>query len=155
LGIAGIVRLQFSLHQVIQAHGEELAEIRARAMKESLEAVGRFDTERVRRRFLDGFEPSYTRVIVVSGERVGFLVVREAESHLLLDHLYIEPAAQGIGLGSAVLRTVIEEARESKKALRLGALKNSLANVFYKKHGFELERVEEWDNCYVLPYSDA
>jgi ribosomal protein S18 acetylase RimI-like enzyme len=147
--------LQFTLHQVNQAHGEELAEIRARAMKESLEAVGRFDPERVRRRFLDGFEPSCTRVIVSSGESVGFVVIRQVESHLLLDHLYIEPRVQGAGLGSAVLRTVIAEARKAKKALRLGALKHSHANIFYKKHGFELERVEEWDNYYVLPYSDA
>jgi ribosomal protein S18 acetylase RimI-like enzyme len=147
--------LQFTLHQVNPAHGEELADIRARAMKESLEAVGRFDPERVRRRFLDGFEPLCTRAIVASGERVGFLVVRHVENHLLLDHLYIEPRVQGTGLGSAVLRTVIAEARKAKKALRLGVLKQGQVNVFYKKHGFELERVEEWDNYYVLPYSDA
>ena len=147
--------MQFTLHQVNQAHGEELADIRARAMKESLEALGRFDPERVRHRFLDGFEPSCTRAIVASGERVGFLVVRQVESHLLLDHLYIEPRVQGTGLGSAVLRAVIAEAQKAKKALRLRALKHSRANVFYTKHGFELERVEEWDNYYVLPYSDA
>ena len=147
--------MQLTLHQVNQANGEELADIRARAMKESLEAVGRFDPDRVRRRFLDGFEPSHTRVIVASGGWVGFLVVRPVETHLLLDHLYIQPRVQGTGLGSAVLRMVIAEASEAKKTLRLGALKSSRANVFYKKHGFELELVEEWDNYYVLPYSDA
>lgn len=42
---------------------EALADLRARAMRPSLEAVGRFDPVRARKRFLDGFVPDQTQVL--------------------------------------------------------------------------------------------
>lgn len=47
-----------------QQQGDDLADIRAAAMQPSLEAVGRFDANRVRSRFLDTFVPNDTTVIV-------------------------------------------------------------------------------------------
>lgn len=72
-------------------------------MKESLERIGRFDPVRARERFVVGFEPSATRHIVVTGQRVGFVVVKARPADLLLDHLYLRPMTQGRGIGSAVL----------------------------------------------------
>ena len=142
--------LSFLLRPARAIDGTALAEIRAEAMRPSLEAIGRFDPSRVRTRFLDGFAPQCTREIVVDGARVGFVVVRPVDDHLLLDHLYVTPDSQGRGLGSAVLRAVIAEAQAAKKVLRVGALKHSASNAFYVKHGFRLERVAEWDNYYAL-----
>ena len=131
--------------------GAALAGIRARAMRPSLEAVGRFDAERVRHRFLDSFDPQYTRKVVVADALVGVVVVRPVDDHFLLDHLYMEPACQGAGIGSVVLGRVIQEARAAARLLRVGALKQSRSNHFYLRHGFTLESQGEWDNYYVLP----
>ncbi|MFO1414834.1 MAG: GNAT family N-acetyltransferase [Burkholderiales bacterium] len=141
----------FALHPVADADAEALADLRVAAMRPSLEAVGRFDEARARRRLLDGFDAHCTRAIVAGGERVGFVVVRPAGDDLLLDHLYLAPSAQRAGLGSAVLRRVIDEARAAGRALRVGALKDSPANAFYAKHGFRLAATSEWDNHYLLP----
>jgi ribosomal protein S18 acetylase RimI-like enzyme len=124
-------------------------------MRPSLEAVGRFDPERAKSRFLEGFEPTLTREIRLGGKRVGFVVVRPVGDHLLLEHLYVSPGNQGCGLGSGALRAVIAEARAAKLVLRVGALKMSPSNAFYRKHGFELEREAEWDNYYALEPSEA
>ena len=134
---------------------EALATIRVQAMKPSLEAIGRFDEDRARRRILDSFDPNTTSEILVEEERVGFLVIRRLENHFYLDHLYISPKYQGKGLGSAVLRQLIEEANVANLPIRLGALKFSPSNRFYASHGFCLEREEEWDNYYVLQPSKA
>ncbi|MEP0074002.1 MAG: hypothetical protein ABJE79_14995 [Marinomonas sp.] len=53
-----------------------MAEIRAAAMKPSLEALGRFDERRVRDRFLESFTPDETFQIVSDDEILGFFVVR-------------------------------------------------------------------------------
>ena len=45
----------------IQSDGNRLAEIRAAAMKSSLEALGRFDEQRVRDRFLESFTPDESK----------------------------------------------------------------------------------------------
>ena len=144
-----------TLRPVRKEDGAALAEIRARAMQPSLEALGRFDPQRVRSRFLESFTPEYTRGVFLHEQLVGVLVVRPVDAHLLLDHLYIEPLHHSAGIGSAVLETVIRESREIGKALRVGALKGSKSNHFYLRRGFELESEGEWDNYYALQPSEA
>jgi ribosomal protein S18 acetylase RimI-like enzyme len=118
-------------------------------MRESLERLGRFDPQRARDRFLAAFDPAATRHVVASGERVGFVVVRSREDGLLLDHLYIVPSAQGRGVGAAVMADVLADADARRLPVRLGALRESAANRFYERHGFELVERGEWDNHYV------
>jgi ribosomal protein S18 acetylase RimI-like enzyme len=132
-----------------QADANALATLRVHAMRESLEQLGRFDAERARARFLLSFEPSLTRHIVQAGETVGFVVVRPHETQLLLDHLYIHPDHQGQGLGAAVLAIIFSEADGAGKDLRVGALKQSRANDFYVRHGFQPVEKGEWDNYYL------
>lgn len=127
---------------------EALAELRILSMKESLEALGRFDPVRARRRFLDGFEREATRKIDVAGRLAGFYVIKDKGDHLYLDHLYIHPEFQGNGLGSVALKSIMAEAQERKLPLRLGALRGSRSNAFYRSHGFVQTHEEEWDIYY-------
>jgi GNAT superfamily N-acetyltransferase len=129
--------------------GPALAELRVQAMRESLEAVGRFDPVRARTRFLGSFEPAHTRAVVVAGQTAGFLVLRPDSSPWLLDHLYIAPAHQRQGLGAALLRQLFAEADQAQQPLRVGALKGSRSNTFYQRHGFELVASGEWDHYYL------
>jgi len=140
-----------ALRGVTQDDGRALAELRVEAMRESLESVGRFNPERARARFLDGFDPTNTREVVSENTRVGFVVVRQAEDLLMLDHLYIAPENQGLGYGSQILRAIFAEADRENKVLRVGALKGSKSNEFYARHGFKLVESTEWDNYYVRP----
>ena len=130
---------------------DELAELRVAAMRESLERVGRFDPTRARERFLQGFNPDRTRHIVSSGARSGFVVVSESPDALVIDHLYIHPAHQGAGLGSAVLREILAAADAQSMRVRVTALRQSESNRFYVRHGFELERTSEFDHWYMRP----
>lgn len=132
-----------------QSDLENLVAIRIEAMRESLERVGRFDPMRARERFLSGFEACNTRYIEVSGERVGFVVVKHHHSELLLDHLYVRPSAQGSGVGSAVLTQIFKEADAAVLPIRVGALKESASNRFYTRHGFQFIESSEFDNYYV------
>jgi len=127
---------------------EQLVAIRLEAMRESLSRIGRFDPGRARERLVAGFEPAATRHILFGGERVGFVVVKQQSDGLLLDHLYLRPGAQGRGLGSAVLKTVIADAAARGKVLFVGALRDSEANRFYLRHGFQKTGESEWDVYY-------
>ena len=133
------------------ADADALATLRVAAMRESLEQLGRFDPRRARDRFLATFEPAHTRHIVVDGERVGFVVLRAQGEEWLLDHLYVRPASQGRGTGTAVLHDVFACADAQGRALRVGALRESPANRFYMRHGFDLVERAEWDNHYRRP----
>lgn len=127
---------------------DELVAIRVAAMRESLERIGRFDPVRARERFQSGFSPQQTRYILLNDQRVGFVVVKQNDGHLLLDHLYLHPDHQGKGIGSAVLAQLFADAAAARLPIRVGALKQSEANRFYQQHGFVQIDEGEWDIYY-------
>ena len=66
----------FTLQDARAADFESLLALRLRAMRESLEHLGRYDEQRARDRLAAGFDPAHTWHILVAGHRVGFLVVK-------------------------------------------------------------------------------
>jgi N-acetylglutamate synthase-like GNAT family acetyltransferase len=137
-----------ALKPAVAEDATELAELRVRAMRPSLEAVGRFDPERARTRFLDSFDSSATWHILEDGKPVGVLVLRAKQDHLLLDHLYVEPGSQGQNVGHEVMQYVLSQAKQQGLPVKVGALKGSRSNEFYIRHGFTLVSAAEWDNYY-------
>ena len=134
---------------------QALADIRAKAMRESLEAVDRYDSVRVRERFLSGFLPELTHKILVDGQVAGFYMVTEYPDHFFLNHLYILPEFQNRKLGSEALTTVLGIVEKVSKPLRLGALRDSPANDFYLSHGFSKTAEEEFDIYYEFRHGSA
>lgn len=128
---------------------ESLYQIRLVAMRNSLERIGRFDPLRVRHRLADSWDPAMTQHIVCDGVRVGFYMLRRTDHALVLQHLYLMPAAQGRGVGSAVMRMLIDESNWAGLPLRVTALRESPANAFYRKHGFVPCSSDEFDLGYV------
>jgi GNAT superfamily N-acetyltransferase len=143
---------QNSSVMLVPAHQDDLDDlvaIRIEAMRESLERVGRFDPVRARERFVSGFDAGSTRNIEVAGSLVGFVVVKLFDNEWVLDHLYLMPSVQGLGVGSAVLAQVFREADAVGLPIKVGALKQSASNRFYMRHGFQFVESGEFDNYYV------
>lgn len=140
--------MNYQLCNVKEHEKEALAQLRISAMRESLEAIGRFDPVRARGRFIDSFDRGSTRKIVIDGRIVGFYALKDIGDHLYLDHLYIHPDSQGHGLGASVLASILSLAQRRKLPLRLGALRGSRSNRFYLSHGFVQTGESEWDIYY-------
>jgi GNAT superfamily N-acetyltransferase len=138
---------------------DALLSLRMAAMRESLQRLGRFDPQRARERLSRAFEPAHTRHILMGGERVGFLVLLPMPAtqpdHLVLDHLYVAPQAQRLGVGSWVMEQVLNQADRLHLPVRVMALKLSDANGFYLRHGFVLQHESEWDLHYLRPARGA
>lgn len=134
--------------QALQTDAEEMADLRVAAMRQSLEALGRFDPVRARNRLLDGFDPTCTFKIERDGQMVGFFVLKQHADHLHLDHLYVRQSEQGNGIGGKVITHVKITAQAQNLPVRLCALKNSKANEFYAAMGFEITRHEPFDTHY-------
>lgn len=128
---------------------EALLALRIAALRPSLERLGRFDPGRARARFAGQFEPRWMRWIESDVERVGLLTLRrEGEACWQLDHLYIDPKAQGQGVGAWALQQAQAEATEAGRGIELQALQHSDANRFYRRHGFALVSEDELDCHY-------
>lgn len=126
-----------------------LADLRVRAMRESLEAVGRFDERRARDRLLGDFASDCTTLILSRGSLAGFYVLKDEGQEILLQHLYVEPALQSLGIGSQALERIFDEANRRLCRLKVGALIGSASNRFYQRHGFRLVARSEFDVYYV------
>jgi len=63
---------------------------------------------------------------------------RAAEAEVFLKQLYISPMHQRRGIGSRVMRMLLEERRGTAKSMALFVLKNNPAFSFYQRHGFKV-----------------
>jgi GNAT superfamily N-acetyltransferase len=120
-----------------------MAELRAVVMRADLERLGRYDDQRVRRRFLDAYRPEHTSVIEVGGVDVGLFAVRPEAQERWFEHLYVALDHQGQGLGSGVLQHVLQV--DDLRPLRLDVLQGSQARRLYERHGFVVEREDDVD----------
>jgi len=143
------------LTEVSPHDAEALVDLRITAMRESLERIGRFDPDRARHRFMNTFEPAFTRHIELGHQRVGFVVVKPEPQALSIEHLYIHPDHQGKGIGGEVLRRIFNDADSKGMPTRVGALRGSDSNRFYSSHGFALVEEGEWDLYYLRPAIEA
>lgn len=124
---------------------EPIAELRAVVMRPDLERLGRFDEHRVRQRFRDAFVPAHMSVIEAEGRFAGCVALRPAEDAHWLEHFFLDPALQGRGLGSAVLRTLLKRTDADGAPVRLNVLQGSAARRLYERHGFTMESEDAVD----------
>ena len=125
--------------------GPPLAELRAVALRASLERVGRFDDVRVRQRFLASYAPADTHVLRGAGGVVGSLALRTTAAGRWIEHFYLHPSLQGRGLGSAVLHAVTSAADRTATTLHLDVLRGSDARRLYERHGFSFDHEDAVD----------
>lgn len=118
---------------------EAVVELRAVVMRADLERLGRYDEQRVRQRLRDGFDPAHTWVIEVGEAFAGCVALRPAEDAHWLEHFYLAPHLQGTGIGSGVLRELLERCDRGGSRVRLNVLQGSAARRLYERHGFAVE----------------
>ncbi|MFI9757123.1 GNAT family N-acetyltransferase [Streptomyces sp. NPDC051963] len=135
----------WALRPAQPADVEAIAELRATVMRTDLERLGRFDEHRVRQRLRDSFSPQHTSIIVAEGAFAGCVTVRPADDGRWLEHFYLAPGLQGRGLGSAVLRTLLEQIDADRMLVRLNVLRGSAARRLYERHGFTVETQDPID----------
>jgi ribosomal protein S18 acetylase RimI-like enzyme len=90
--------------------------------------------------FASLWRPDDTRIITLSGQDIGWVEFRRAGDELFLKQLYVAPAYQRRGVGSQVLRLLLEERCKTATSMALFVLKNNPAFRFYERHGFEVVR---------------
>lgn len=131
---------RWRLRPAVGADLEVLAELRATVLRADLERLGRYDERRVRQRLRDSFSPTHTSIILTSGELAGSITLRPTtDGRQLLEHFYLAPRLQGRGLGSAVLKTVLEGTDSRDQTVGLDVLQGSAARRLYERHGFVVE----------------
>jgi ribosomal protein S18 acetylase RimI-like enzyme len=106
-----------------------------------VEAVWGWDEADQRRRFHEAFTPARTqrtRLIVVDGVEVGVLIVEDQGGEVLLELIEVLPSYQRRGLGSAVVRDLLDRASRRGSPVALRVLKVNPAQKLYRRLGFDV-----------------
>lgn len=135
----------WTLRPALPEDVEAIAELRAVVMRPDLERLGRYDGRRVRQRLRDSYSSEHTSIVEAAGAFVGCVALRPAADGRWLEHFYLSPAHQGHGIGSAVLRTLLDRAEAERVPVHLNVLRGSPARRLYERHGFTLEREDAVD----------
>jgi GNAT superfamily N-acetyltransferase len=90
----------------------------------------------MRQGYRSTFPQAQFAIIQRAGIPVGRLVLNRAEAEIRVVDIALLPAHRNQGLGTKLMRMVLEEALQSGKPVRLRALQNSRAVRFYTRLGF-------------------
>ena len=115
---------------------DRLFEIHRAAMRDYVAAVWGWEEVDQRARFHAGFEPARVSVVVAGGSSVGLLRVEDRGDELFLATIELAPEAQGGGLGTAIIQSILSEARQRKLPVRLQVLLRNPAQRLYERLGF-------------------
>jgi ribosomal protein S18 acetylase RimI-like enzyme len=119
------------------ADREFLYALNEATMRGHAEKIWGWDESKQRAFFDNRFQPDEWQVIQVAGEDVGVLIVRDDGHELYLAEIQILPEWQGLGIGSGVVRSLMEDAASRRKPLTLRVLEvNGRARALYERLGF-------------------
>jgi ribosomal protein S18 acetylase RimI-like enzyme len=128
----------YSLRTASQHDFEFLHALKRSAYEEHVVATyGAWDDPWQRDRFAAQFDPPAVQVVIADGRAVGELVVQWHEDPVFLAAIEIEPELRGRGIGTAIIRDVVDRAGRQGKTVRLQVFKvNERAIRLYEKLGF-------------------
>jgi GNAT superfamily N-acetyltransferase len=94
--------------------------------------------------FASQFKVDEARLIMMDDQRVGWIQTQQDVNAVILHQFYVLPALQRRGIGTQVLRMVIQEARDQREPLNVAVVKINPAKSLYDRHGFRITHEDEY-----------
>jgi ribosomal protein S18 acetylase RimI-like enzyme len=141
---------RYELRAATEGDRDWLYDLKVDAYRQVVERqFGSWDHRFQRQMFEEAWKPTQSRIIAMDGTDVGLLVVDDRDSEVWLVEIQVSPAARNRGLGSHIIRDLVERARTEGKPLLLQVLHaNHRAKSLYVRLGFS--RVGQTGTHYVM-----
>jgi ribosomal protein S18 acetylase RimI-like enzyme len=97
---------------------------------------GRWNESRVLQESLEDSISPNAQVIQIGDVAVGVFLVERSPTHIQLEQIYLLPEYQRLGVGSALIHSLIKEASQAQIPIRLRVMAVNPAKKFYEKLGF-------------------
>ncbi len=100
--------------------------------------------------FDEDFAPDNSELVMCDGEPCGYITKERSDEGITLHELVVSPDYQGKGIGSMLLKEVMDEGRKTGMSVKLMALKKNKAAELYRRMGFK--EVQESDTHYFFEF---
>jgi len=113
-----------------------LYDLHRAAMQHYVTQTWGWDEAWQRQYFQQHFNQAECQIIIFEGKEVGAFSVRKRETEVFLNFIEVLPEYQNRGIGTAVIRSLIEGAHHSGWPVGLQVLKVNPARSLYERLGF-------------------
>ena len=103
------------------------------------------------KRFRKNYNTETISVIQLDGEDIGMLKTEKRKDHIYFGDIQLKEAFQRRGIGTSLIRDVIEKAKADGLPLRLRVLKENPVVELYNRLGFV--KTKEFKHCHELEWS--
>lgn len=108
-----------------------------RTMREFIVATwGAWSESRVQAESREDSSSPNAQVVLVGDVAVGVFLVERHSTHIQLEQIYLLPEYQHLGIGTALMNSLIVEAEQHKIPIRLRVMAVNSAKKFYEQFGF-------------------
>lgn len=143
-----MLSVKYFLRAVKTADFDFLYRLKVVCLKEYIEAIWGWDEAKQRRLFKDNFDLATSQIIVAFGRDIGQLSIVERQDEIFLSGIYILPGYQSLGLGSQIIRELLDSARANERPVRLQVLVSNPARALYERLGFSV--IDKNDTHFIL-----
>jgi ribosomal protein S18 acetylase RimI-like enzyme len=97
---------------------------------------GTWNEDRVRRESHEDSRSPNAQVVLVDDTSVGVFVVERFLTHIQIEQIYLLPEYQRLGIGTALIKSLMFDAAQFKIPVRLRVMRVNPAKSFYERLGF-------------------
>lgn len=130
--------VDFSMRPATEADADFLWDLHRVTLKPYVEQTWGWDDAFQERYFREHFSPSNSQVIQCEGKDVGVITVEENQLGYILSNIELYPQYQGLGIGTTLIRELLEKAAGRGLPVSLRVLKVNPAGQLYLRLGFNV-----------------
>jgi ribosomal protein S18 acetylase RimI-like enzyme len=139
----------YSLRNVAGDDYDFLYRLNKTVMKKYEDEAGGWDEEYQKKYFDEHFILSNYRIITMDGKDIGAVSIEEQESSVHICEIQILPLYQGRGIGTCIIKDIINDTKSKGMFVSLGVPKTNLrARKLYERVGLLVEG--ETKNHYLM-----
>lgn len=142
------MRSDLSLRPANERDADFLWQLHCAALKPYIQQTWGWDEDFQYRYFREHFNPQNSHIIRYMGAEIGVITLEETPLGITLSNIEILPQYQGLGIGTALIREVLERAASRGLPVSLRVLKINPACQLYLRLGFVI--VGETDTHYWM-----
>lgn len=113
-------------------------------MRGMIESTFGWDQHHQEDSFAGWFDLQEASIIMADGRDVGWMQTRTDEHEVFLGSLYVKPEMQRQGIGTQILRKLIDQCAHSSKTLTLAVMKINPAIHLYERLGFRITHEDQY-----------
>jgi len=133
----------FTLRDALESDYNFAKKLYIQTMKPLLMKFDAWDEAVVMARFDGYYELGEMQVILINGKDVGWLQISESEHELELAQIHIKQAFCSRGIGTQLIRKLMNEARGKGKSVFLSVVRGNPALSLYRRLGFAIVSEDE------------